>query len=552
MKSAPRLVLQLGLAALLGAATELAGLGLLASATWLIVTAAGQPPLAALTVAIVAVRALAIGKGLGRYAERLSGHDAALRVLVRLRTRAYAAVSRAGHTGDVLSRLLSDVDGVQDLLIRCAIPAGVSTVVAAAALGGAGAVDPASLGPLAAGIAVTAIVVPALAYLLGRGAGGALAAARGALTVAGIDLTHGAADLLAYGAAPAALEQAGQRAAAVARLERRSATLAAGLAALAALLPGSTALATLLVARPTGGTAAVIGIVALGAVTAMTPLAPAAGRLAELGGGLRRIRELLAAAPVPTDPPATTPVDVRLRDAVVRRRLSGPPALDHVDLDLPAGRKVAVVGTSGAGKSTLLGVLSGLVPLTSGRMAITEPGSGVPQRRRIAGGLLSGAHVFHATLRANLTLGRPDLDVPTALVAAGFPDGIHRLDTVVGEDGAHLSGGERQRTLLARSLLADSPVLLLDEPTEGLDPTAADRLLGGILDAAGERSVLLVTHRLVGLWRFDEIVVLDEGRVVQRGQHAVLAAVPGWYREACNAQSLADHGYARLVGASPA
>lgn len=550
----PVLVAKLGLAALVGAATELAGLGLLASAVWMIVTAAGQPPLAALSVAIVAVRALALAKGAGRYAERLAGHEAALRVLVRLRTKAYAAVTRAGHTGDVLSRLLSDVDGVQDLLIRCVLPAAVSSVVACAALGGVAALDAASLGPLAIGIVVAAIVVPGVAYLLGRRAGGALAHARGALTVAGLDLAHGAADLLAYGAAPAALRTARDRADEVAALERRSATLSAGLTAVAALLPGVTALSTLLVAKPGGVTAAVVGIVALGSVEAMAPLAIAAGRLAELGGGVTRLSELLGSAPARVDPPATLPVDVRLRGAVVRRRLAGPPALDHVDLDLPTGRAVAVVGTSGAGKSTLLSVLSGTVPLTAGRMVVCAAGGEFELPLRIGGGLLSGAHVFHATMRDNLTLGRPDVGtarIAAALTAAGFAEGADRLDSIVGEDGAHLSGGERQRLLVARSLLADSPVLLLDEPTEGLDPSAADELLGGILDAATAQSVLLVTHRLVGLWRFDEIVVLDEGRVAQRGEHQELASVPGWYQDAWLAQSLADHGYARVAGVSP-
>lgn len=551
----PKLIAKLGLAALLGAATELAGLGLLASATWMIVTAAGQPELAALSVAIVAVRALALGKGAGRYTERLAGHEAALRVLVRLRTRAYAAVSRAGHTGDVLSRLLSDVDGVQDLLIRCVLPVGVSTLVAAAALGGVGALDAAALPALVIGLLVAAVLVPTGAYLLGRRAGGELATARGALTVAGLDLAHGAADLLAFGAAPAALDAARNRAGDVARLERRSATLAGGLTAIGALLPGATALVALLVARPHGVTAAVIGIVALGAVEAMAPLATAAGKLAELGGGLRRIAELLDTPAVPSDPPVTGPVRVRLRDAVVRHRPTGAPALDHVDLDLPAGRKVAVVGTSGAGKSTLLGVLSGAVPLTAGELTITRPGDDQPMPARIGGGLLSGAHVFHATLRDNITLGRAHTAgtdrLTAALRAAGFDEGIERLPEVVGEDGAHLSGGERQRLLVARSLAGEESVLLLDEPTEGLDPAAADDLLGGILAAAGHNSVLLVTHRLVGLWRFDEIVVLDQGRVAQRGTHAELAVMPGWYQDACNAQSLAEHGYARLVDVSP-
>ena len=537
---------RLVLAALVGALTELAGLGLLAAATWLIVTAAGQPPLATLTVAIVAVRALAIGRGTGRYLERLTGHDAALRVLVRLRTRAYAAVAaHRERTGDVLSRLVSDVDGVQELLLRCAVPVGVSAIVAAATLTGVGVVDGRAAGVLAVGLVAAAVLGPLLGYLLSERTGRRLAAARADVSTAAVDLVRGAPDLLAYGAAGEALARAGRYAGTVAELERRTAVGAAALAAGTGLLPGFTALATVAVARPGGAVGAVLGVVALGAVEAMAGLSAVAPRFAEYRAGLARVRALLASPPVPVPPAAVGTVDVRLRGAVVRHRATGPPALDGVDLDLPAGRRIAVVGPSGAGKSTLLGILSGAVPLDGGELTIGDGRAG-----RIGGGLLSGAHVFHATVRENLTLGRPEISTPeltAALHAAGLGEYDDRLDTMVGEDGGRLSGGERQRLLLARALVAPGPVILLDEPTEGLDPGAVDAVLESVLAAAGERGVLMVTHRIAGLWRFDEVVVMDAGRVVQRGEHARLAAVPGWYREAWLGRRLAEEAYAGLA-----
>jgi ATP-binding cassette subfamily C protein CydCD len=256
--------------------------------------------------------------------------------------------------------------------------------------------------------------------------------------------------------------------------------------------------------------------------------------------------------PEPSEPaalPEKGPWSLRLRGVTARwpdTTADAPAAISGIDLDLEPGRRVAVVGATGAGKSTLAAVLLRFVDLTAGsyrlggRDARTVAGD---QVRRIVGLCAQDAHVFDSTVRENLRLARPGSDDAVLRDALrrvrlldwvdGLPD---RLDTDVGERGVRMSAGERQRLALARALLADFPVLVLDEPTANLDPPAAaalthDLLTHDLLGAVAGRSVLLITHRLGGLDRVDEIVVLHAGHVVERGTQAELLAARGRFHE---------------------
>ncbi|MCM0678665.1 ABC transporter ATP-binding protein/permease, partial [Micromonospora phytophila] len=307
-----------------------------------------------------------------------------------------------------------------------------------------------------------------------------------------------------------------------------------------------------------------VGVLAVGALAAVEvalALVGAARQWTQLRSGLARVAALLdepaADRAEGGTPVGSGPHDVRFDEVTVRYREGAAPALDGFSLDLPAGRRVAVVGPSGAGKSTLAAVLTGAVSPAGGRITLDGRELSAYRAEELpgaVGGLLAEAYVFHASVRENLLLGRPaagEEELAGATAAAGLLDWVRAQpegwETVVGEEGGQLSGGQRQRLALARALLAAPGVLVLDEPTEGLDPAAADAVLASTLAATpAGHTVLLISHRLSGLADLDEIVVLDAGRVAQRGRHAELVATGGWYRDQWLLQEAAERGYLAL------
>ena len=502
-------------AALLGAGAELAALALMATAAWLLLRAAERPPLAALTLAIVAVRTLALLRGGLRYAERLAGHEVVLRWLSSLRARVYQALLPGPRYsgGDLVTRLVSDVDALQDAVLRWLLPAGVAAIVGLAAVGVTAVTSvPAALA-LAAGLAVAGGLLPWLVVRTTGKAARENAPKRAELAERAVELVTGHRELVAAGVLGENRDRAARVVDDLARGERTASAKTALLTAAGVLVQLLTTVAVGLLAHASVPWTAALTLAAMTAFEVVLPLVGAARRVPEIRASGARVRAVLSE---PASPPGTrTPGEGHFRVRNAGLRYPGrAPALHGVDLDLPPGKRVGVLGPSGAGKTTLLRLLLGSATPTEGSVTLDgHPLSEYADLSRVVSGAEADAHVFHTTVRENLLLAKPeasDEELKEACETAGFD---LDLDRDTGPDGEALSGGQRQRLVLARAVLAAPAVLLLDEPVEGLDPAHGDAVLARVL-AKAKGSVVLVTHRPEHLDGFDEVLTLEDGRVL--------------------------------------
>ena len=530
------------LGTVLGTAAALCTVGLLACSGALIDKAALRPPIYTLTLLMAAVQLLALGRGPLRYAERLVSHDAALESLGRVRLWVYDQIgprSPAGvaswRNGDLLSRATADVDLLQDAYLRGVAPllvAGLTTTVTVAAIT---CVLPAAGGVLAIFLLGGTLLAGLLSWSCRRWTGPGGGALRGELGADTVELLTAAPDLVAMGRDTEYLERALAGADQLERRARRQAWADGTTNALVVACTGAAVIGLLVVAtravaahQMPGFMIAVLPLAALGAFEVVAPAADAVAQLADHREAAARLVGL-EDLPVPvTDPATPSPLPddagVGLDGAVLRYDPHGPTALDGLSLDVPEGRHVAVVGPSGSGKSSIVNVLLRFWELESGTARLgTTPLTELSQAgvtRRIAW-VDQDAHLFPTTIGGNIAVGRPGATATELAEAArraqlgpwidSLPQG---MDTPVGERGSQLSGGQRQRVALARALLAGAPVLVLDEPTAGLDRGTAQRLLDDVVTASDGITVVYITHRSEELAPFDEVAVVDAGRVV--------------------------------------
>ncbi len=530
-------------AGLLGLASAAATIGLLAGSGYVIGRAALRPGLDALVGILAAVEVLAFLRGPLRYAERLIGHDAALRSLTQWRVWLYdclaprvPAALAGWRSGDLLTRAIDDVDTLQDLYLRTVLPLGVAFGAAILGIVVVGLALPLAALALGIPLLIAATVPPLLVW---RSASAeASSTLSGEISAHVVDLMSGAADLLAFGADTAALEQLAKMATRAEDLENHEQRAAAQGGVIGGLCLGAAMTAVLAVAISAVHAhhlnpvmVAVLPLAAFGTFEPMAGVAAAVARISAVEAAAKRLGDI-ESVPVPVSDPAPARAqslpagvpDIDFEGASLRYSPDLPRALDGVNLQVAPGDRVAVTGSSGAGKSSLVNALLRFWPLEAGTLSIGGVGTTELSQRdvRAACALVDQrAQLFSGTLRANVTLGRPeasDSDIESALDAAQLSEWVATLpgglDTAVGSDGVSISGGERRRLAVARALVAGGPILVLDEPTAGLDPDQADRLIDDVLASAGERSVLLITHRAAEADRCDRTLVIEGGRVV--------------------------------------
>jgi ABC-type transport system involved in cytochrome bd biosynthesis fused ATPase/permease subunit len=546
-------------------------------------------------------------------------------VLSSLRVNVYEHLERlaplglpAFRSGELLSRLVQDIDSLQDLLLRVVPPFAIALLVGAGTVALVWWMLPAAAVILLVALLLAGVLVPWLTGALAARGEALQAQARGQLSTSVVDLIEGAPELVAYGAAQEQLARALTADAELTRIARAGArtagigqgltTLCSGLAMWGALLVGISAVRA---GRMDGVLLAGIALIPLVAFELVSGLPAATQTLQRVRRAAARVQELREtpspvlepehpqALPTPApfpEPGRSLPIELpssraeseqseaptidrpmrssahptdsqslngqshgsrgytsqptlidshELRShTLTARNLScsytgvSRPALEQIDLDLSPGRRVALVGPSGAGKSTLAAVVLRFLPYEGsvtldGVKIDTLDGDAV---RRVVGLVSQDVHIFDSTLEENLRLAKRDAsedELRDALAQARLLDWVELLPqglaTEVGERGARMSGGQRQRLALARALLADFPILILDEPGEHLDTATADALVADLLDVTRARTTLLITHRLVGLEQVDEILVIEQGRIVERGTHAQLTASAGRY-----------------------
>ncbi|WBW59846.1 heme ABC transporter ATP-binding protein/permease CydC [Klebsiella electrica] len=547
------------LGVVLAIVTLLASIGLLTLSGWFLSASAvvGVAGIYSFNYMLPAagVRGAAIIRTAGRYFERLVSHDATFRVLQHLRVFTFSKLlplSPAGlarfRQGELLNRVVADVDTLDHLYLRVISPLIGALVVIVVVTAGLSILDVTLALTLGGIMLVTLLVLPPLFYRAGKPAGENITQMRGQYRQQLTAWLQGQAELMLFSASDRYRKQLEKTEQRWQDAQRRQAELTALSQALMLLIGGVAVVAMLwLTSAGVGGNSqpgALIALFVFCALAAFEALAPVTGAFQHLGqvmASARRITQITGQQPEVTftagDAQAFGPVSLTLNQVTFGYPQQPSPALENISLQVGAGQHIAILGRTGCGKSTLLQLLTRAWDPAQGEILLNDQPltrlneatlrqamSVVPQR----------VHLFSATLRDNLSLAAPgasDVQLMKVLERVGLEKLLEDsgLNAWLGEGGRQLSGGELRRLAIARALLHDAPLMLLDEPTEGLDATTESQILDLLAEAMREKTVLMVTHRLRGLARFNRIIVMDNGKIIEQGSHAELLAEQGRY-----------------------
>jgi ATP-binding cassette, subfamily C, bacterial CydCD len=553
---------------LLGVATIGANIGLMTTSAYLLSSAALHPSIADLQLAIVGVRFFGISRGVFRYLERLASHTVSFRLLARLRVWFYGALEPLAParimtytSGDLLSRIVGDVNTLENFYVRVVSPPMVALIVSVGMSLVLAAFDPRLGWALMGFLFFLGALAPSITHILSRKPGRELVLSQAELQSRLVEDIQGMAEVIVFGRQSERELQLRRNGEQYEKTQRKMALISGINTGLSVLLSYLGMWVILVLAIPLVGAGKIPGVAlaaivlaALASFEAVTPLPLAAQMLGTSLAAAKRLFDVVNVHPSVTDNKVTLPLigheinKIKFEKVSFSYEQSKLPALSGVEFSLDSGKSTAIVGPSGAGKSTILQLLQRFWNFDSGEITVASQSIknfAQDEIRKLFAVVSQNSFFFNATIRQNLLLANPSAsqgDIEKATRQAQIHGFISTLpagyDTWIGEMGTRLSGGERQRLAIARALLKDAPILILDEPTANLDALTERAVLETIWGLMQKkRTTLMITHRLVGLDHFDEILVLDQGRIVERGTHAFLVKQGGMYRKLWDLQN---------------
>ncbi len=553
---------------LLGALTVAAGIGLLTTSAYLIARAALHPSIAELQVAIVGVRFFGITRGLFRYLERLQTHDTAFRLLARLRVWFYEHLEPLAparlmtqRSGDLLSRIVADIETLQHFFLRVIVPPGVAIAMVSAVTFFMSRFDIWLSVQLLFFLFFAGLAIPFLTNRMARPFSEKEVELRSDLNAALVDGVQGNADILAFEQGPSYLDLVFNLTTDIADTREKNAWIAGLSIGLVGLITNLAVMATIMRAVPLvqfgmleGYLLAVVVIATIASFEAVAPLPDAFQHLESSLTAARRLFEIVDVPLAVADPESHKPLpestQIHASKLTFRYADDLPPVLREIDFDLAPGRILAVIGPSGSGKSSIAHLLLRFWDYSEGQILLggTDLRSlKLEELRSLFSVISQDTYLFHGSIRDNLLFAKPDAgdaEIFAALKQAQLLAFVHALpqalDTPIGERGLMLSGGERQRLAITRALLRDAPIWIADEPTANLDPLTEREVMRSLKSLMRKRTSLLLTHRLIELEDVDEILVLQEGGMVERGDHNHLLKAQGFYYRMWSHQRQAD------------
>jgi len=556
------------LSVLLGALTIGANVSLMGTSAWLISAAALHPSIAELQVAIVGVRFFGISRAVFRYSERLVSHNVTFRLLARLRVWFYQKLEPLAparlmdyRAGDLLSRIVGDVGILENFYVRVISPLMVAIVI------GVGTSLFLSyfyqlLGLVLIGFFLAiGFFLPFSSLLLGRKPGKVLVTARSGLNAQLVDGIQGLADVLVFGRADDYAAQIAGIGKDYGLAQKRMAWISGFHNGLAVCLTNSGLWLVVYLSIPQvttghidGRMLAALALLTLASFEGVASLPLAAQMWGSIHEAARRLFEVLDTEPVVSDEFETrgetvhfTRYDIDVENLSFSYPSQALPAVQDISFKLESGKSLAIVGPSGSGKSTLANLILRFWEYSSGDIRLSGKSLhslGQDEIRKKLAVVSQSSYLFNTTVYENLRIARPSAsrqEIESAAQQAQIHDFILSLPqgygTYIGEQGQRFSGGERQRLAIARAFLKDAPILILDEPTANLDPLTEMQVLETLFALMREKTALLITHRLVGLENVNQILVMDHGRIVERGTQAELLSQSGVFRRSWDLQN---------------